>query len=50
VAISNFDSEIVREAIDREESEVMRRELVFDSRVAQTDDQFHADSLSASGL
>jgi hypothetical protein len=40
--VSDFDPEIVGDPIDRQESEIVRRELVLDSGVAQTDDQFHA--------
>jgi hypothetical protein len=47
LAIPDFDPQAVGDPIDRQEPEIVRRELVLDSWVAQTDDQFHADSLFA---
>jgi hypothetical protein len=43
LAIPDLDPEAVGDPIDRQEPEIVRRELVLDSRIAQTDDQFHAD-------
>ena len=43
LAIPDFDPEAVGDPIDRQEPEIVRRELVLDSGVAQTDDQFHAN-------
>jgi hypothetical protein len=42
LAIPDFNPEIIGDSINRQKTEIMRRELVLDSRVAQTDDQFHA--------
>src|SRR5208282_374519 len=47
LAIPDFNSKAVGDPIYRQEPEIVRRELVLDSRIAQTDDQFHADSLLA---
>ena len=42
LAIPDFNPQVVGDPIDRQEPEIVRRELVLDSGIAQTDDQFHA--------
>src|SRR5207244_10335765 len=42
LTISDFHAQVSRDSINRQEAQVMRRELVFDTRIAETDDQFHA--------
>ena len=42
LAISHFHAAVVGDAINREKAQIVRRELVFDSRIAQPDNQFHA--------
>src|SRR3981189_1213317 len=44
LAIPDFEPESIGDPINRQEPEIVRRELVLDSRIAQTDDQFHAIS------
>src|SRR5258708_35526732 len=44
LAIPDFDPEPVGDPIDRQKPEIVRRELVLDSRIAQNDDQVHAIS------
>jgi hypothetical protein len=41
VAASDIHSQIPGNPINRQKSEVMRRELILDSRISQTDNQFH---------
>src|SRR5260370_17187885 len=40
--VSHFHPEIVRHAVYGKKAQVMRRRLVFDTRIAETDDEFHA--------
>src|SRR5208282_2003592 len=40
--VTNLDSTLVRNPINCKKAEVMRRELILDARIAETDDQFHA--------
>ena len=42
LAIPDFNPKPVGDPIDRQKPEIVRRELVLDSGVAQTDNQFHA--------
>ena len=37
-----FNPQVARNAINRQEAQVMRRELILDTGIAETDDQFHA--------
>src|SRR5437879_4449603 len=46
LAIPDLDPAIVRDTIDSEKTQIVRRELVFDSGIAQPDDQFHTLSTS----
>ena len=41
LAVPDFHSKVVGDPIDRQKTEVMRRELILDSRISQTDNQFH---------
>src|SRR5579885_1439216 len=45
--VPHFHRVIACDAVDGEKPEVMRRELILDSRIAQSNDQFHALSLAA---
>jgi len=40
--VLDFDPPALGQAVNRQEPEVMGRELVFDARIAEPDDQFHA--------
>src|SRR5207245_6626664 len=40
--ISDFHVQIAGQTIDREESQIVRRELIFDTRIAETDNELHA--------
>src|SRR5207244_7795768 len=40
--ISDFHVQIAGQTIDREESQIVRRELIFDTRIAETDNEIHA--------
>jgi hypothetical protein len=42
LAIPDFNPKPVGDPIDRQKPEIVRRELVLDSGVSQTDNQFHA--------
>src|SRR5260370_27739691 len=48
--VFNFDFQLVGEAIDGQKAQVVRRELIFDSRIAEANDQLHAFSVSACKL
>src|SRR6185437_14223103 len=41
VSVSNFDLQIVSQTIDGEKAQIVRRELIFDSRIAKSNNQFH---------
>ena len=45
LAISHFHAAIVGDAINGQKSQIVRRELVFHTRIAQPDNQFHAASI-----
>src|SRR5215469_6879256 len=47
VPVSHLYPEIAGDAIHRQEAEIVRRELIFDSGIAQSNDQFHARSQAA---
>src|SRR5437763_1772432 len=49
-AACNVDLTPFGEAVDRQEAEIVRRELVFDSGIAQTDDQLHSFFLPSAFL
>ena len=40
--VSNFHSQAPRDSINRQKAQVMRRELILDPGIAQTNNQFHA--------
>ena len=42
LAISYFHAAVIGDAVDGEETQIVRRELVLDARIAQPDNQFHA--------
>src|SRR6476660_7448226 len=44
LAISYFHAAVVRDAVNGEKAQIVRRELVFNARIAQPDNQFHARS------
>src|SRR4029077_374039 len=45
--VSHFHPKITGDPIDRQKTQVMRRELILDSGIAETNDQFHAESASS---
>src|SRR5581483_3368152 len=49
IPVSDFHAGVVRQAINRQKAQVVGRELVFDSRIAQANDQFHEYWLLAPG-
>jgi len=44
--VSYFHSKLIRQAVHDKETQVVRREMVFDTRIAQSDDQFFTPSSS----
>ena len=50
LAISDFNAAIVSDTINGQKSQIVRRELVFNSRIAQPDNQFHAASIHSAPL
>jgi hypothetical protein len=42
LTIPYFYAAVICEAVDGEEAQIVRRELVFNPRIAQPDNQFHA--------
>ena len=45
-AIRNHHTAILRDAIDRQKSCIVRRELILDTRISKTDYQLHATNTS----
>ena len=43
--VCGYDERIIRNAINREKPQIVWRELVFNARVTQPDNQFHALSV-----
>src|ERR1700687_314639 len=50
LAISHFHAAVICDAVDREEAQIVWRELVFNARIAQPDNQFHAASIRSAPL
>src|SRR5581483_4707292 len=45
--VPDFHAQVLRDSINRQKPQVMRRELIFDSGIAETNNQFHARSESS---
>src|SRR6202142_271644 len=50
LTISYFHAAVVRNAVNGQKAQVVWRELVFDTRIAQPDNQFHAASIRPAPL
>jgi hypothetical protein len=47
--VSDFQLVIVGNAVNREKAQIVRRELILDSRIAKSDYQLHAGSAALGG-